>query len=86
MTSHTETILAAFEAIQTERAALRDIEAPARPVEAAMRARVRDLGERIHAAGGFDAMQAVWMDVSEANRRAGSFLDRAWDGVGEWRA
>lgn len=86
MTDHTETILSAFEAITAERVALRDIEAPARPVETAMRDRVRDLGERIHAAGGFDAMQDVWFDVAEENHRAGSFLDRAWNGVGEWRA
>ena len=53
-----------------------------RPVETAMRERVRAIGWRLFHEGGAKLMGRVCDDLYDANGRAGSFVDHAWDGIG----
>lgn len=47
------------------------------------RARVRELGQRLHNLGGFQMMQRAWSQVPRYDQRE---LECCWDGVGDWRS
>lgn len=63
-------------------------EAKRDPVERELRARIRGIGESLHAAGGIDAMHAAFDTVHEdVGGRAANIVDKAWDRIGsEWWA
>lgn len=52
-----------------------------------LRAEIRAIGERVHAAGGDQAMRDAWNEVDQRHGgRAASIVEHAWDGIGGWRA
>jgi hypothetical protein len=53
-----------------------------RPVETAMKEHVRAIGWRMFHEGGSRLMGRVCDEVYDANGRAGSFVEHAWDGIG----
>jgi hypothetical protein len=49
-------------------------------------ARLAEIGNQINKKGGFDLMQQAFKRVHNKSGRRGSYLDRAWDGIGQWEA
>jgi hypothetical protein len=51
------------------------------------RTKAREIGVRLNALGGWDAMSAVFEVLGlYLHRHAGAELSHAWDGIGQWRA
>lgn len=49
-------------------------------------ARLAEIGSQINKKGGFDLMQKAFKRVRNQAGACGSYLDRAWDGIGQWQA
>ena len=48
--------------------------------------RLSVIGSEIDSKGGLELMQRVYDRVHHKSGRRGSYLDRAWDGIGQWQA
>lgn len=48
--------------------------------------RLAEIGNQINDKGGFSLMQKAFKRVHNKSGRRGSYLDRAWNGIGEWMA
>lgn len=50
--------------------------------------RIGEIGQEVHEAGGFAAMQAAWRELAGDHTgdrlRAAALLEKRWDGVGHW--
>lgn len=49
-------------------------------------AAIRAIGERLDQAGGFRAMSKVAYEVQAKDAMAASWLNNAWNGIGDWRS
>jgi hypothetical protein len=47
--------------------------------------RLAEIGNHLNKEGGFQLMQKIYKCVHNKRGR-GSYLDRAWNGIGEWQA
>ena len=48
--------------------------------------RLAEIGTQLNKKGGFELMQKAFKRVHNKSGRRGSYLDRAWDGIGQWQA
>ena len=49
-------------------------------------ARLVEIGNQLNKKGGFELMQKAFKRVHNKSGRRGSYLDQAWNGIGQWQA